>query len=85
MADFECNTSGRDCTIKSDGKKATVSVYFNGSLLVMMETRGNEVLKRRFGVLAASGEMQVETIPLTGSGKAATERYKRLDAQAASR
>lgn len=83
VADFECNTSGKDCPIKIDGKKATVSVYFNGNLLVMMETRGNDVTKRRFGALTGGSEMQVETTAITGGAKAETVRYKRVDAQAA--
>src|SRR5262252_3542536 len=52
VADFECNTSGKDCPIKMEGKNATVSVYFNGPQLVMMETRGKDVVKMRFGALA---------------------------------
>jgi hypothetical protein len=85
LADFECNTSGKDCPIKMEGKKATVSVYFNGPMLVMMETRGSEVTKYRFGALANGNEMQVEVTPLTAGGKAETSHYKRVDTQAASR
>jgi hypothetical protein len=68
-----------------DGKKATVTVYFNGPLLVMMQTRGSDVVKLRFGVLAASGEMQVETIPLSGGGKPETVRLKRVETESATR
>ena len=85
VADFECNTSGKDCPIKLDGKKATVSVYFNGPMLVMMQTRGNDVVKWRFGALASGNEMQVEMMPITGGGKSETLHYKRVDAQSASK
>jgi hypothetical protein len=85
VADFECNTSGKDCPIKMDGKKTTVTVYFNGSQLVLMETRGSDVVKMRFGVLAASGEMQVETIPITASVKPETQRLKRVATESATR
>jgi hypothetical protein len=86
VADFECNTSGKDCPIKMEGKKATVSVYFNGPLLVMMQTRGNDVVKWRFGALGDGNQMQVEMTAITGGAKSETLHYKRTDApQAASR
>ena len=48
LADFECNTAGRDCKAKAFGHDSTISMYFNGPKLVQMETRGAEVLKRMF-------------------------------------
>ena len=33
IAEFERNSKGRDCQIKDSGKKATVSIWFNGPKL----------------------------------------------------
>jgi hypothetical protein len=85
VADFECNTVGKDCPVRFEGKAAKVSVYFNGPLLVLMETRGSVVTKIRFGALSEGREMQVETIPLSPGGKTETLRFKRAEAQSAAR
>ena len=82
VADFDCNTTGKECAVKIDGKAVKVSVYFNGPRLVMLETRGDNVTKWRFGALAAGQELEVESTPITGSGKAETLRFKRIDVQA---
>jgi hypothetical protein len=85
VADFDCNTSGKECAVSMEGKKAKVSVYFNGPLLVMLETRGDNVVKWRFGAVAGGQELEVETTPITGSGKPETQRFKRVDVQASNR
>src|ERR1041385_1364288 len=38
VADFECNTSGRECNMKESGKSAKVSMWFAGPKLVQLET-----------------------------------------------
>ncbi len=48
VADFACATDGTSCEVKIAGKKAQVSMWFNGPRLVEMETKGSEVVKRRF-------------------------------------
>src|SRR5262245_19514041 len=48
LADFSCNTVGKECSVKEKGKSVKVSFWFSGTKLVEMETRGNEVVKRRF-------------------------------------
>ena len=78
LADFECNTLGKDCKAKVFGHESTISLYFNGGKLVEMETRGSEVLKRRFGMAAQGDQMEVELIPLSGSAKPETQQYKRV-------
>jgi len=83
IADFECETEGTPCEIKTGGKKATVSLWFNGAMLVEMETKGTEVVKRRFEILPASDSMEMEVIPIVPSGKTETFGFKR--AQLASR
>lgn len=78
---FQCNTMGKECEIKDAGKKAAVSLWFNGAKLVELETRGNEVTKRRFGVVGTDA-MDVEVIPIAPSGKSVTEHLKRVQTAA---
>lgn len=69
LADFQCNTVGRECEIKESGKPMKVSIWFNGPKLVMMETRGNDVVKRRFQAVKDGNEIEVEIIPIVPQGK----------------
>src|SRR5690242_435160 len=64
LLDIECNTGGRECAVKDSGKPLKVSMWFNGPKLVVMETRGNEVVKRRFHVTGDGGSLELETIPI---------------------
>src|SRR3954454_11838892 len=75
LADFECNTMGKQCEIKDAGKSAKITMYFNGPMLVVMETRGNDVVKRRFR--ANGDQLQVETMPLVPAGKTETAKLAR--------
>jgi hypothetical protein len=83
VAEFECETEGTPCEIKTGGKKAMVSFWFNGPRLVEMETQGSDVVKRRFKILPASDIMEMEVIPIVPGGKTETFEFKR--AQLASR
>jgi hypothetical protein len=65
IADFTCATDGQDCNIKISGKKAKVSLYYNGSALIQLETRGDTVTKRKFQV--DGGGLKVEVTPMTGT------------------
>jgi hypothetical protein len=78
IARFECSTDGTGCEIKTGGKKATISMWFNGPKLVQMETRGSDVVKRRFGILPPGDAMEMEVIPIVPSGPAETLRFKRV-------
>lgn len=77
LADFECNTAGRDCKAKAFGHDSTISMYFNGPKLVQMETRGAEVLKRLFSVGGDGDSMQVELVPIVPDGKPEIQQFKR--------
>ena len=72
LAEFECNTMGRECEMKEAGKKATVSMWFNGSKLVQLETKCSDIVKRRFEVNAKGDAMDVEITPISQGGKAET-------------
>jgi len=69
LADFQCNTAGRECDVKESGKPMKVSIWYNGPKLVMMETRGNDVVKRRFHAVKDGNEIEVEIIPIVPQGK----------------
>ena len=77
LADFECDTDGKDCATKVGGHSAKVSLWFNGSKLVELETRGSEVVKRRFAVAGAGEEMDLEIIPIASDSRAETLHFKR--------
>ena len=76
-AGYSCKADGAQCEIKVGGKKATVSMWFNGPKLVQMETQGSSVVKRRFAVLSSGDTMELEIIPLSPGGKTETIQFKR--------
>lgn len=84
-AEVECNSLGRECEWKHDGKKGTVSMYFNGPKLIQLETRGSEIVKRRFTVLPDGNTLEVEIIPVVPTGSSQTARFARTPDGAASR
>ncbi|MEQ1946946.1 MAG: hypothetical protein ABL995_07145 [Bryobacteraceae bacterium] len=84
LLDFECSTLGKECSTKVDGKGAKMTLYYNGPLLVVMESKGAEVAKRRFGVDASGDQLSVDWMPLVPSGKDSTIPYKRVKEQAVS-
>jgi hypothetical protein len=78
LADFECNTMGHECAVKEAGKSAKVSIWFSGAKLVELETRGREVVKRRFAVAEQGDTLEVEVIPIMPEGKAETLYFRRV-------
>jgi hypothetical protein len=80
LAEFECDTDGKDCATKVAGHSAKVSLWFNGSNLVELETRGSDVVKRRFGIAGAGDGMDEEIIPIWSDSKAETLHFKRAKA-----
>jgi hypothetical protein len=67
---YECATSGRECDFATSGKPGKVSLWFNGAKLVQLETRGPEVVKRRF--LVKDNHLEMEVIPISPGGKTET-------------
>jgi hypothetical protein len=78
LLEFECSTMGRDCEAKESGKPAKVSMWFNGPKLVELETKGKEVVKRRFAVAGEGDTLEIEVIPIEPAGKTETLRFRRL-------
>lgn len=82
VSEFVCDL-GKECEVKDAGKKVKVTLYFNGPKLVIMETRGEEVLKRRFGIAATGDVLELENIPVSPSGKTEMIHFTRLQTTAA--
>ena len=80
VEEVECNTAGRECATKEDGKPVKVSIWFNGPKLVVMQVRGSEVVKRRFHATGDGGAMDVEIIPIVPQGKPEVLRLTRAPA-----
>jgi hypothetical protein len=78
VADFECNTVGEECAVKDAARRSKVSMWFNGPKLVELETRGNQVVKRRFSVTGDGDAMDVETIPIVPNGKSEIVHFRRV-------
>lgn len=85
VTDFECNTKGRDCDAKIGGGRAKVSLWFNGPRLVELETKGQEIVKHRFGITGQGEQMEMEVIPIAPGGKTETLHFKRGALSASSR
>lgn len=73
---------GRECKIREGGKSATVSMWFNGPKLVELETRGSDVIKRRFSVDEKGETMDVEVIPISQGSKPEVLHFKRIEVAA---
>ena len=78
VAEFECNTVGKECAVEDAGRRSKVSLWFNGPKLVELETRGTEIVKRRFSITGNGETMDLETIPIAPSGKVETAHFKRV-------
>jgi hypothetical protein len=78
VVEFECDTLGKECAIQDAGRRSKVSMWFNGSKLVELETRGSQVVKRRFSLTGDGDTMDVEIIPIVPSGKSETTHFKRV-------
>ena len=70
VADFECNTVGRECDIKG-ARGLKVSMWYSGPKLVVMETRGTDVVKYRLHAIDDS-KLEIEVIPIVPAGKPET-------------
>lgn len=78
VAQFECNTMGKECTVEDAGRPSKVSMWFNGPKLVELETRGAQIVKRRFSITGDGDTMDLETIPIVPSAKVEIAHFKRL-------
>ena len=82
IAEFECNTVGKECAVKESGREVKVSLWYNGPKLVEMEVHGSEVLKRRFSVAADGDSLDLEVIPINPNRKTEMLHLKRINVSA---
>jgi hypothetical protein len=78
VENFECNTDGKECSIKHGGHPSKVSIWFNGSKMVELETTGGQVVKRRFSITGNGESMELETIPVSAGGSTEVTKFKRV-------
>jgi hypothetical protein len=77
VADYKCSLDGHDCDVKIGGHKAAVSMYYNGAILVQIETKGDQIVKRRFSVQPAGNTLKVETIPMAAHAQTEEMEFER--------
>jgi len=77
IEEFECNTLGSECAVKDSGKGAKVSLWYSGPKLVVLETKGSEVVKRRFSA-PQSDMLDLEVIRVVPEGKTEMLHLKRV-------
>jgi hypothetical protein len=78
VSECECPPKGSDCEGTVEGKKASVSMYFDGPALVQLMTKGSDVTRRRFAVTGQGDTMEIEVMPIVGADKADTLHLKRI-------
>ena len=68
--EFECNTNGRECSVKLNGQAAKVSAYYNGAVLVVIEQRrSNEsTIRKRFKTSEDGKTLTIEAANLGKPG-----------------
>jgi hypothetical protein len=70
--DLNCGTDGKDCKIKDVGHSAVICFYYNGPVLVELETEGQNrdtVIKKRMSVSKDGSRLTVDIAYLVPAGK----------------
>ena len=73
VSEFTCGTLGKECPMQDGGYKATVAVYYNGPLLVVLKTHGRKdslVEKQRFSLSPAGDSLVLEIMHTEPESKA---------------
>jgi len=68
VSQLTCQTNGKDCVVKDAGHSAKASFYYNGPMLVELETMGDNVTKKRLRT-ADDGTLTVEVMHINPSSK----------------
>ena len=71
--DFDCTTDGKECSTGEKGQPTRVSFWYNGAVLVELESRGanrESIIKKRMTLSEDGKLMRVELIPVVGSEQA---------------
>lgn len=77
VAEFECNTMGKECKVNTSGRESTLTMYFNGPRLIELETTGKEVVKRRFRASSDGKQLEVEVMSIVPERKAEILMFQR--------
>ena len=64
--EMKCSTDGKDCNVQGD--KAKASFWFNGAMLVEMETKGDHVTRYRLTLSQDGKTLKVETTYIVPKG-----------------
>jgi hypothetical protein len=68
---YECNTNGKECEVKVNGEKLTISAYYNGDVLVMFEQRKgtDSATKERWKTSKDGNTLTIELLNLAKPGQ----------------
>jgi len=64
--EMQCTTDGKECKVAGD--KATASFWYNGPMLVEMETKGEHVMRYRMKLSDDGKTLNVETTSIVPRG-----------------
>jgi len=64
--DIQCKTTGQACKVKG----GEVTLWYNGPMLVVMETHGTRVIKKRLKPSQDGKSLEVEVIHIEPAGNA---------------
>jgi len=70
--EVRCGTDGKDCKIKEEGHPAVISFYYNGPVLVELESQGSNretITKKRISVSPDGSQLTVELIHVLPAGR----------------
>jgi hypothetical protein len=70
-AEYECNTNGKECSVKVNGQSVKVSAYYNADVLVVIEQRkaGDSTVRKRFKTSEDGSSMTIEISNLARPGQ----------------
>lgn len=75
--DINCTPDARECNSTDEGKIAKITMYFDGSALILKEARGSNVTTRTFTSEPKTDTMTIDVNPVTGPGKRLALRLTR--------
>jgi hypothetical protein len=78
-SEYECNTNGKECSLKVNGQAMKISAYYNADVLVVIEQRKtNDVtIRKRFKTSEDGASMTIEVTNLARPGQKDTLAYKK--------
>jgi hypothetical protein len=70
--EIRCATDGHDCKVKDEGRSVTVNFYYNGPVLVELESEGqnhDSVVKKRLHLSPDGSTLTVDVVHIAPEGK----------------